>query len=222
MIIIAVEGIDYSGKSTQIELVRKILEEKGKKVAVFEEPGDTPENPLENACTLAQYALNTSDVLKQCEPFTIANLFCAQRTELYKKHIATCNTDIVLTSRCWVSTAVYQWLELQDQIEKHMPLEVFIKTINALSMGDRDMQPIVVYIQIDIETMLDRKTKNEHTERKFFEQQGIEKFKKRIERYDILANSKLGKDWVIVDGTKDEETVTKFIIKQLKERNLLC
>lgn len=221
MRIIAFEGIDYSGKSTQIELVRKTLEEKGKKVAVFEEPGDTPENPLKNACTLAQYGLNTTNILKQMKLFSIACLFYVQRTELYRKEIARIEGDCVaLADRSWVSTAVYQFLEMKSEIEQHCSFEQFVKTMNQLALGD--LQPIIVYVKIDIETMLNRKAKNEHTEREFFEQQGVEKFKKRIERYDMLAASELGKEWIVVDGTKDEETVTELIMQQLKERNLLC
>ena len=100
---IVIEGQDGTGKSTQVELLKKHFESQGKKVATLDEPdGDLPQaHDLHDMILTRGYNL---------EPFTNVLLFTAARLELWKKIAEPILKDngIVISARNYWSTLAYQ------------------------------------------------------------------------------------------------------------------
>jgi dTMP kinase len=97
------EGIDGSGKSTQIEILMKWLEECGLKVFRVFEPTDSP------AGRLIRDMLQNPNATNENFQKTLALLFAADRTILMDKIGQAEEADkIVISDRCFYSSMVYQ------------------------------------------------------------------------------------------------------------------
>ena len=100
---ICLEGIDGSGKSTQIELLMKWIEECGLEVLRVFEPTDSP------AGRLIRKMLQNPNATKENFQKTLALLFAADRTILMDKIEQAEGVDkIVISDRCFYSSIVYQ------------------------------------------------------------------------------------------------------------------
>ena len=100
---ICLEGIDGSGKTTQMELIVKWLDECGLEVLRVFEPTDSPAGRLIRE--LLQNPNATSDNFQK----TLALLFAADRVMLMEKIKEEEKTGrIVLSDRCFYSSMVYQ------------------------------------------------------------------------------------------------------------------
>jgi dTMP kinase len=100
--LIAFEGVEGSGKSTQLELLRRLLEERGREVVVTREPGGTPAGERVRALVL--------DPAVDLHPRAEALLFAAARAELVEAVIrpALERGAVVLCDRYLDSSLAYQ------------------------------------------------------------------------------------------------------------------
>ena len=100
---IVIEGQDGTGKSTQVELLKKHFEAQGKEVVTMDEPdGDLPQaHDLHDMILSRGYNL---------EPLTNVLLFTASRVELWKKIAEPVlkSGGIVISARNYWSTLAYQ------------------------------------------------------------------------------------------------------------------
>lgn len=100
---IVIEGQDGTGKSTQVELLKKYFEEKNQEVVTLEEPdGDLPQaHDLHDMILTRGYNL---------ESLTNVLLFTAARVELWKKIAEPVlkRGGIVISARNYWSTIAYQ------------------------------------------------------------------------------------------------------------------
>ena len=100
--LIAFEGVEGSGKSTQLELLRQLLEEQGRDVVVTREPGGTPAGERVRELLL--------DREVELHPRAEALLFAAARAELVEAVIrpALERGAVVLCDRYLDSSLAYQ------------------------------------------------------------------------------------------------------------------
>jgi dTMP kinase len=100
--LIAFEGVEGSGKSTQLELLRRALEGRGREVVVTREPGGTPAGERVRALLL--------DPGVELRPRAEALLFAAARAELVEAVIrpALERGAVVLCDRYLDSSLAYQ------------------------------------------------------------------------------------------------------------------
>ena len=100
---IVIEGQDGTGKSTQVELLKKHFEALGREVVTLEEPdGDLPQaHDLHDMILTRGYNL---------EPLTNVLLFTAARNELWKKIAEPTlkRGGVVISARNYWSTLAYQ------------------------------------------------------------------------------------------------------------------
>ena len=100
---IVIEGQDGTGKSTQVELLKKQFEAIGREVVTLEEPdGDLPQaHDLHDMILTRGYDL---------EPLTNVLLFTAARNELWKKIAEPTlkRGGVVISARNYWSTLAYQ------------------------------------------------------------------------------------------------------------------
>ncbi|NCC73198.1 MAG: dTMP kinase [Sphingobacteriia bacterium] len=176
---IALEGIDGSGKSTQIGLLKSNLENAGHKVYTTFEPTDGPIGKL------------IRDIFNhriEADQRTIAGLFVADRLEhvLNKKNGMLKKLEegfTVITDRYYFSSYAYHGV--------HMPVDWVIRS-NALAAGI--LRPdLNIFIDIDPETGMDR----------------IRKGRNSLELFETLENQKKVRDkyFEVLEMLKNEENV---------------
>jgi dTMP kinase len=100
--LVAFEGVEGAGKSTQLELLRRALEGRGREVVITREPGGTPAGERVRTLLL--------DPAAELHPRTEALLFAAARAELVERVIrpALARDAVVLCDRYLDSSLAYQ------------------------------------------------------------------------------------------------------------------
>lgn len=189
---ITFEGTDGCGKTTQIELLKRYLEEKGYKVVLTREPGAKGLGEK-----LREILLNyDGDVSSNCESF----LFLADRAQhidmLIKPAIE--RGEVVLCDRHTDSTVAYQGYGRGLDLNQ-------IKMLNDIATNG--VKPDMTFVfDIDIETAQKRvgKTKDR------MESAGIEFFKRVRQGYLEIAKSEPERVKVL-DATQTIETIANQV-----------
>ncbi len=121
---ITFEGIDFCGKSTQVELLRKFFLKRHKKVEIIREPGGTEISELVRNILLDK---KNYHMVMEAEIF----LFSAARAQLVREKIRPyLNEGIyVISDRFHDSTTAYQGFGRGIDIES-------VKHINGLAIGN--------------------------------------------------------------------------------------
>lgn len=189
---ITFEGTDGCGKTTQIELLKRYLEENGYKVVLTREPGAKGLGEK-----LREILLNyDGDVSSNCESF----LFLADRAQhidmLIKPAIE--RGEVVLCDRHTDSTVAYQGYGRGLDLNQ-------IKMLNDIATNG--VKPDMTFVfDIDIETAQKRvgKTKDR------MESAGIEFFKRVRQGYLEIAKSEPERVKVL-DATQTIETIANQV-----------
>ena len=172
---ICLEGIDGSGKSTQVLLLEKWLEECGCTVKRIFEPTDSPVGKL------IREMLKDPGATGENFQKTLALLFAADRMVLMDEIGAAEELDnVVVSDRSFYSSIVYQnepeWLY---EINKHVK-----------------MPDMVILLDIDVETALSRCEGKDSFENKVFLEDIRKKYLKLAQENDfyvINANNGINK-----------------------------
>ena len=190
---ITFEGADGCGKTTQIELVNKYLQEKGYKTLVTREPGAKGLGEK-----LREILLNyEGEVSPNCESF----LFLADRAQHVDCIIkpALKNNTIVLCDRHTDSTIAYQGYGRQLNIQE-------IKKLNDIAVNGLKPDLTIVF-DIDVETSMQRvgKTKDR------MESAGMEFFNRVRNGYLEIAKDEPNRVKVINSADTIENIHTKVV-----------
>ena len=199
---ITFEGLDFCGKSTQVKLLVKYLEEQNKTVKVIREPGGT---------AISEQVRNILLEKKNSEMFdeTELLLFSSSRSQLVREVIIPdLQKGIILISdRFHDSTTAYQ--AYGRGLRKD-----FIKNLNSFVI-ENALPDITFFIDIPLEEIEKRKAKVkkneldriEVSERNFYENVRM--------GYLKLADEE--KRFRVIDGLKSIEDIHKKIIKEIFE-----
>lgn len=195
---ITFEGIDGSGKSTQINLLNSYLSKKGIECHVFREPGGTEVS--ENIRSLLLHDTEEMD------PVTELLLFSSARSQLIAEKVIPLLNDnkTVILDRFYDSTVAYQGYgrgsaSLSD-----------IKELNRIAAHGL-IPDLTIYMKISISDAekrisSDRKDRMEKSGRLFF--------KKVSKGFDILSREE---DRIkVIDATKHRTNVHKDIINHVE------
>lgn len=194
-IFIAFEGIDGSGKSTQMKLLKEKLESTGNSVFSTFEPTKGP---------IGKMIRDIFNHKMEADHRTIAALFAADRLEhiLDKKEGMLAKLDegyIVLTDRYYLSSYAYHGT--------HMPMDWVMQT-NALSA--QLLKPDVhIFIDITAETGMQRLQASRGNLELY---ETLDNQKKTREKYfEAFEKVKDEEKVVIVDGERDPSAIAKEI-----------
>lgn len=137
---IVFEGVDGSGKSTQIQALKSFLEDQGKKVVLVREPGSKTFKE-----TLRSIVKTNRDI----EEITRQFLFMADRSEVITKEVIPALNDgcIVLADRSFLTGMSYC-----KDAEKEWP---DLMSLNKIALHGI-LPDLVVNIHISVETMMKR------------------------------------------------------------------
>lgn len=194
---ITFEGIDLSGKSTQIRLLKKYFESEKKKVIAVREPGGTVISEKIRDILLDKEHLKMEDL-------TEFLLFSASRQQLTKEIILPHlkKNYIVLCDRYYDSSTAYQGYGGKVDLK-------VIKSINKTATGNL-IPDITFLIHISIEESIRRKKlMNKNEDR--IERKTISYFNKVTDGYLKIAKNDKGR-FVVIDGTMSKDEIRNRII----------
>ncbi|MBL8007980.1 MAG: dTMP kinase [Ignavibacteria bacterium] len=205
---ITFEGIDLSGKSTQIRLLTKYFESEKKKVISVREPGGTGISEK-----IREILLDKEHF--RMEFLTEFLLFSASRQQLTQEviipHLKKNYT--VLCDRYYDSSAAYQGYGGKVDLK-------IINSINKIASGGL-VPDLTFLIHISIEESLRRKKLiNKREDR--IEQKTVSYYRKVIKGYMDISKNNKGR-FVVIDGTDPEPLIHVKIIQAIlnhKKRKL--
>jgi len=203
---ISVEGIDGSGKTSQVERIVEYYKKQGKNVIQTREPRKTGV-----IGEIAQEVLNGE---QKMSPLALQYLFATDRVLSQEEVIipALKRGDIVVSDRCFWSAIVYGILDRTGGNYDYKEADFMLVVYSILSMYHRFIVPdYTFYLKIPLETALSRLKKKDDV-KEIYEHK--EKLKKVIEGYNWLSE-KFVKEMITLDGAKPIDQVTKEIISKL-------
>ena len=194
---ITFEGGEGTGKTTQINILKKYLEDQGLEVVITREPGGVIS------------AENIRAVIfdNEIDPITETMLYAAARREHYIKKIkpALDAGKIVICDRFIDSSIVYQGIVRGVGVD-------LVENINKYAINNVEPD-LTIFFDLDPETGLKRVSlRNEQMNR--FDKESLDFHLKVRKGYNLL--SKTRNRFVLIDASKSIEDVTKQIINIMK------
>ncbi|MFN3195546.1 MAG: dTMP kinase [Chlorobiota bacterium] len=196
---ITFEGIDGSGKSTQILLLRKYLVNNGHKVVTLREPGGT-ELSEHIRGVLLNKKLEVSDVSELL-------LFQAARADLVERIVKPMLEEgrIILSDRFFDSTTAYQGYG------RGLDLEI-VKKSNQI--GSQGVYPnITFYLKLERNVAQERRT-NEEQDR--MELSGDDFYNRVIDGYEKLAETE--DRFITLDASKGIKEIHDQVVEEIEKR----
>jgi len=196
---IAFEGIDGSGKSTQVKLLSESLEKAGHKIYTTFEPTDSP---------IGRIIRDIFNHRLEADHRTIAGLFVADRLD----HLLNKQNGIlrkmeegytVITDRYYFSSYAYHGA--------HMSLDWVIEA-NSLS-ADLLRPDINIFIDISPEISLKRIAKSRHSMELFETLDNLRQVKDKY--YEAIEKLKDQERVFITDGNREPEAIFEDIRKKI-------
>ncbi len=196
--LISFEGIDGSGKSTQINLLSNWLSEKKIEFIIVREPGGTSISERIRDILLDKKNLQ---LCSESESF----LFLSARTQLVTEVIrpALKSGKFVICDRFIDSTMAYQGYG--------RGMDLFqLETMNNMAIGEC-VPGQTFLLDVDIENSIQRRTDSEDDR---MESAGIEFLRKVREGY-IKLSSQFSNRITLLDSTEDKGSIFKKITAQM-------
>jgi len=197
---IVLDGPDGCGKSTQTAMLAKYLKKQGVKTAVFRDPGSTAVGEKIRKILLdpKNHISDRAELL----------LYMASRAQLWQECIAPAlkKKNCVLLDRWLSSTCAYQGFAGGLGIKKVIDI--------AEHSLERSWPDLTVILDVDLQTAKKRiKRTFDRMERK------TAAYHKKV-RMGFLKLARLRGDIIVIDASKDRQTVHKEIVRII-EKNLV-
>jgi len=198
---ITFEGIDFSGKSTQVELLNEYLVKQNKNVLLIREPGGT-----EISEKIREILLDKKNNAMVME--TELLLFSASRAQLVREVIRPHLEKgyYVISDRFHDSSTAYQGFGRGLSVDA-------VINIHNLAIGNT-IPDITFFIDIPNEVAIKRKQKVEHSSLDRIEISDNSFYERVREGYLYL--SKKEKRFKVIDGTQSIDSISEKIISEIK------
>lgn len=195
-IFITFEGIDGSGKTTQIELLNSFLKQSGFDVVLTREPGGT-----DIGDKIRKILLDSKNIQMSYRAETL--LFLASRAELVSKVIQPSLNQgkIIICDRFFDSTIAYQGIARQLGAEKILDM--------SLWTTENIIPDLTFLLSIDV-WECENRIKNGKKKKDRIEKEEIV-FKSKIQEGYMQLAGKNKERFVIVDGCLDIESVFALV-----------
>jgi dTMP kinase len=195
--LITFEGIDGSGKSTQIDLLKDKLQNAGHKVVVLREPGGT------DISELIRGMLLNPEI--EIDPVTELLLFSSARSQLMAEKVKPLLAEnaVVILDRFYDSTTAYQGYGRGS-----LPLEQ-VHQINAVA--SHSIAPdLTFYLKLSLEESAKRTA---HMQKDRMEKSGEAFFRRVIQGFDDLAEQE--DRFVTIDASQSQDQVHTQIVEHI-------
>lgn len=201
--LIAFEGIDGSGKTTQAELLMTNLQQLGIESVLLREPGATPLGEKIRDILLHGEDLNI-------KPVTEFLLFSASRSQLVYERLEDLlhAEKVVILDRYFYSSIAYQGFGrgiAVDEIE------------NISRFATNGILPDVIFLlELDIALATERRLKSGKFTDRMESAQG-DFYRKVLQGFRYCAQKDADR-FVIIDGNKEKDTIAKVIFEEVLRR----
>ena len=197
---ITFEGIDFCGKSTQVELLKKYLTDRNKIVEIIREPGGTSISEMVRSILLDKVHEN------MCNE-TEFLLFSSSRAQLVREKIRPylMKGYYVISDRFHDSSTAYQGFGRGLSVDA-------ITNIHNLAIGDT-IPNITFFIDIPVEEAENRKRQKLHHELDRIEVSERDFFEKVRNGYLFLSKDKRFRK---IDGMRSIQEIHQEIIKEIE------
>ena len=198
MKIVSFEGFEYSGKSTQIKLLKNYLKKNKTKVTFTREPGGDAQ--LEK---IRKIILNSN-----FDNLTLILFFFSSRFALLSK---LKSKNLIVFDRFFDSTFAYQKYTVKDK-------NLILNLINQI---DKKFIPkITFYFKMDKKTLTQRK--KSIGERNSFDKKYFNQFSRIQKNYEEIGRMNLGnRKFIIIDANQNKEDIHNTILINLKKWKLI-
>ena len=198
---ISFEGIDFSGKSTQIELLKDYLEDHNKKVEILREPGGTEISEKVRRILLDN---KNEKMFAEAELF----LFSASRAQMVREKIRPYVEKgiYVISDRFHDSSTAYQGYGRGINLDE-------VKMIHQLAIGDT-IPDLTFFIDIPVGIANERRKKKSKVKLDRIEV-GDSEFYNRV-RNGYLEIARQEERFKVIDGTQTIETIQNQVISELE------
>ncbi len=200
---ITFEGIDYSGKSTQIQLLADRLQREGRETIVLREPGGTPVSEAIRALLLDRKHLGMTE-------WSELFLFSAARAQLVREVVrpALAAHRVVLCDRFYDSSTAYQGYGRGLDLDH-------VRRINSIATGG--LAPDLTFIvELSVEESVRRRLLARGSADRM-ESSGEEFYRRVADGYRTIAAAE-PKRCILVDGTGTREALHEQIWAIVSER----
>lgn len=198
---IAFEGIDGSGKSTQIELLSNRLKEKGIYCYTTMEPTDSPIGSLIHQIMTGRIKTDNK---------VIAGLFVADRLDHLLNNVNGILAKIqegttVITDRYYFSSYAYHSVD--------MPMDWVIQ---ANAQSKEILQPTVtIFVDVNPDTAIERIAKNRFHQELFEKKSRLVKVREKY--FEAFEKLKDTERIVVIDGNRSPEEIAEDIWREVSQ-----
>ena len=198
MKVISFEGFEYSGKSTQIKLLKKYFIKNKIKSTFTREPGGNKD--LEKIRNII--------IKSNFDNLSLIMFFFASRFSLLS---SLKNNDLIVFDRFFDSTYAYQKYNLKEK-------KLIISLINLI---DQKFIPnITFYLKLDKKNLMERKNKRIYSNK--FDKKYFGQFSRIQKNYNEISKIKIGKrKFITIDASLSANEIHEKIIVHLKKCKLI-
>ena len=198
MKVISFEGFEYSGKSTQIKLLKKYFIKNKIKSTFTREPGGNKD--LEKIRNII--------IKSNFDNLSLIMFFFASRFSLLS---SIKNNDLIVFDRFFDSTYAYQKYNLKEK-------KLIISLINLI---DQKFIPnITFYLKLDKKNLMERKNKRVYSNK--FDKKYFGQFSRIQKNYNEISKMKIGKrKFVTIDASLSANEIHEKIVVHLKKCKLI-
>ena len=198
MKVISFEGFEYSGKSTQIKLLKKYFIKNKIKSTFTREPGGNKD--LEKIRNII--------IKSNFDNLSLIMFFFASRFSLLS---SIKKNDLIVFDRFFDSTYAYQKYNLKEK-------KLIISLINLI---DKKFIPnITFYLKLDKKNLMERKNKRVYSNK--FDKKYFGQFSRIQKNYNEISKMKIGKrKFVTIDASLSANEIHEKIIVHLKKCKLI-
>lgn len=204
---ITFEGLDFCGKSTQVELLVKFLQEKGSTVRLIREPGGTAISEK-----VRDILLDKKNNEMYFEPELL--LFASARAQLVREVIipSLAEGEYVISDRYHDSSVAYQGYGRGIDID-------FVSKLQSFAIG-KAVPDITFFIDIPVEEFINRKQKIKKDDLDRMERSKIEFYEKVRNGYLEIASKE--KRFISINGLQSIDQIHNIISSNIErlEREL--
>jgi dTMP kinase len=204
---IAVEGIDGSGKTTQVERLVSDLKKQGKKVVQTREP----RKGVGLIGKLIQDILHGDTEIPSV---AFQYLFSADRQIHHQELILPALNEgkVVVSDRCFWSAIPYGLLDVNEEIEKNnidrnLVAQSILSFYHEFTIPDKTF-----YLEVGLDTAIDRITKGDGANEIYEDRAKLES---AIKGYQWLLKE-FSNEFTVIDANKGVEEVASEIIAGIK------
>ena len=198
MKVISFEGFEYSGKSTQIKLLKKYFIKNKIKSTFTREPGGNKDlEKIRNVIIKSNF-----------DNLSLIMFFFASRFSLLS---SLKNNNLIVFDRFFDSTYAYQKYNLKEK-------KLIISLINLI---DQKFIPnITFYLKLDKKNLMERKNKRVYSNK--FDKKYFGQFSRIQKNYNEISKMKIGKRrFVTIDASLSANEIHEKIILHLKKCKLI-